>query len=319
MGWVGGTMDKPVVLYINHRNPHCGVQQFGRKMYDVLETTQRYTTHYIDIESEGEQNHWITALNPQIIVWNYYTNATMPWMRPEIVDAQRAKGVKTVCLFHEVPIGLPFDMILHQDPTAPREGNIRPLSRPIPVFNEYVEPTPFVSVGSFGFGLGGKGFDKIVEKVNNEFDTATIRLVIPFAAFGDAHGDGARSWISHCRAKITKPGITLDVRHDLLPETDLIRWLASNTINCFFYDENYGRGISGTVDYAIAAKRPFAITKSYQFQHIWKYNDTPVIGDRSLQQMIDQPTDYIDYFAELWSRNKLRDDFEAAFKELLHD
>lgn len=309
----------PKVLYLSHGTESCGVMQFGRRLITPALESKRYDISIRYVESYEQFAQAMHEVKPQIIVWNYYSEATMPWMFPGVVRAENAAGRKTMCIFHEVPIDhMEFQYYVHQDPTAVETDKIKPVSRPIPFYKGYTELPKVPTIGSFGFGLGGKGFTRLVDKVNADFTEAVIRLRIPYAAFGDKNGQGARQWAAECAARITKPGIKLDVQHDFVPEAELLRFLASNTLNAFLYDENYGRGISGTTDYALAAGRPIAISRSYQFQHLWQVDDRIVVGERTLQDMIDQGTEFHKVYFDKWGGDKLLRDWERLFDGALH-
>ena len=47
----------------------------------------------------------------------------------------------------------------------------------------------FIVIGSFGFGTPGKGFDKIIQYANTEFEMAIIKLIIthPHSISGDTY------------------------------------------------------------------------------------------------------------------------------------
>jgi len=301
------------VLFVNHREKQCGVGQFGKRLFTPALDSEKYNCYYIDIESDGECQYWIDATKPSIIIYNYYSGATMPWLDAGFLQRQQAKQLN---VFHEVPIGLPFDGIVHQDPTdeTPRWFHI---SRPIPEYTNKQSLPTTPTFGSFGFGLGGKGFSTLVEKVQEEYDSAIIRINIPYAAFGDSDGRGARDWANNCRARIRKGGILLEIGHEFFDEPQLLDFLASNSCNCFLYDANYGRGISGTLDYALAVDRPIAITKSYQFQHFWKYSDCCLVENKKLQDIIDAGTSPLEIYHGMWNNNQVRQDWEQIFDRVL--
>lgn len=298
------------VLFVNHRTQNCGVQQFGKRLFSPALKSEKFNCYYIDVDNEAECQHWINALTPSIIVYNYYTGATMPWLHDGFLRAQSAKQL---CVFHEVPIGLPFDGIVHQDPIDQTPGWFH-ISRPIPEYTNTQAHPEMPTFGSFGFGLGGKGFNTLVERVQEEYDTALIRINIPYAAFGDSDGRGAHSWANDCRARIRKPGILLEIGHEFFDESRLLDFLGSNSCNCFFYDANYGRGISGTLDYALAVDRPIAITRSYQFQHFWTYSDCCLIEQHSLHEILDVGTGPLNLYHEMWSNDQVLRDWEHIFQ-----
>jgi len=307
-----------VVLFVNSREKACGVHQFFYRLTKPMMTSIKYQCYYIDPDQEWEFNHWVTQLNPTIIVYNFYfSGQQMPWLTSDIIRRNRESGRKQLCIHHEGSVlDKGFDMILHQDPfnTDPQYFN---LSRPIPEYHNTHCTNDKVTIGSFGFGLGGKGFGRLVETVCNEFDTAHIKLSIPFAHFGDPTGTGATWWANHARSLLTKPGITLNITHNLMPENELLDFLASNDMNCFLYDGNGGRGISGTTDYALAVYRPIAITMSDQFKHLWKQDDSFVVEKHSLREILQRGNTPLDKFRAMWSTDKLVDSFEQAFNLIL--
>ncbi len=298
------------VLFVNHRSQNCGVYQFFKRLMEPALSSRFHECSYIETNEAWECQHWINQLTPDIIVFNFYTHATMPWLDQGFLDRQSAKKL---CLFHEVPIGLIFDGIVHQDPSDPKPPGWYHISRPIPVYNNTFKEPEIPTFGSFGFGLGGKGFDRIVRQVQEEYDEAIIRINIPFAEFGDADGRGARDWAASAKGNLSKSSIRLDISHAFFEERDLLDFLAQNTCNCFFYDENYGRGISGTLDYALAVDRPIAITKSWQFKHFWKLSDHCLIESHSLRDIAAAGTDPLRVYKDLWNFNQVRRDWDTIF------
>lgn len=304
------------ILFVNHRTKECGVQQMGARYYEVLKLTQKYQCFYIDVDERWECEHWMNELKPAAVVFNFYSGATMHWLSNEMIDSHR-NDFKQLCIYHELDLMTKgFDLLLHQDPDSTDPFPHWKLPRCIPDFPiTYPEPE-IATFGSFGFGLGGKGFGTLVKMVNEQYDEALVRLHIPFAAFGDADGKGARSWVASARELITKQGIELEVTHDFWDEPTLLDWLARNTCNAFLYDGNYGRGISGTVDYSLGVRRPIAITKSYQFKHVWMKDESFCVENKTLPEIIAMGTDHLEKFHDLWSQQNLIRSFEQALESL---
>lgn len=283
------------------------MQQYGQKIFRPL--LQLPNVYYIDVDSEHEFDHWAAQLNPDIVVYNYYSGATMPWLTPGKIAARRPR-FKQACIFHELPLdSMGFDRIIHQDPNEP--GGI---PRPIPSYPLSTVLDDMPTFGSFGFGLGGKGFRRVVEIVAQHYDRARVRLNIPFAHFGDANGAGARSYFADCHAA-AGPNIQLVITHILMEEPELVRWLSEHTANCFFYDENYGRGLTGTLDYALAARRPIAITKSWQFKHMWK--PELLVEETPLPTIVSNGIAPLKPFYAAWGDTALRAAFMTIFQEML--
>ena len=311
--------EKAIVLLVNHLEHNCGVYQFFLKLVRPLMQAKlpNYERFYIETNQEWEFDHWAQQINPDIILYNFYfSGVTMPWLSNG--KLQQNKHRKQIGLHHEGEMfDKGFDLILHQDPTN-TDTRYFNLTRPIPEYNApfLYKDNLYPIIGSFGFGLGGKGFGRVVETVCQQLETAHIRLRIPYAHFGDSNGDGARWWAQHCRnllAAYNKPNITLEISHDLLPQDELLDWLYGNDINCFLYDGNLGRGLSGTVDYALAVRKPIALTRSDQFRHIWTYDDRMLIENHSLPDIIKEGADYLEMYHDMWSNEKLVERFIQAF------
>src|SRR6185436_20491103 len=157
----------PRVLLVNHREANCGVYQFGTRLLRPVVKSDKYDVVYIETPELWEFEHWANTIQPQIVVYNYYPS-TMAWVNSDLLNRNRAL-FKQAAVFHEVPIKhMGFDMLLHQDPTNTEEGYVN-LARPIPVYqgntgaSTPVTGTDIPRIGSFGFGLGGKGFTRIVD------------------------------------------------------------------------------------------------------------------------------------------------------------
>ncbi len=304
------------VLFVNHKQDHCGVYQYFTKLVHPV-TESRDNWFYIETNEEWEHDHWIVSLEPDIVVYNFYfSGATMPWLTDNKIARQKTR-FKQLGIHHEGNMDSKgFDLILHQDPsnTDTRYFN---LPRPIPEYHNIQRARNIIPhIGSFGFGLGGKGFTRVVEQVVKEFDEAVIRINIPFAFFGDANGDGARSWATACKTIADrKQGIELYITHDLLPENQLLDFIAVNDVNCFFYDDNIGRGISGTLDYALAVRKPIAITHSDQFRHMW--DDNILIEKNTLRAIIQKGTDHLEPYYKKWNKEAMIVAFEQAFKQVM--
>jgi hypothetical protein len=173
-----------------------------------------------------------------------------------------------------------------------------------------------VSSGSFGFGLQGKGFNRLIAKVQEEFDEAIIRLHILFAEFGDPEGRGAQTIARTREELVWKKGIRLEVTHHYLTDAELLDFLAKNSINAFFYDQYLGRGISSVTDYALAVGRFLALSTSSMFRHLNR-NPSLQIELRSLKELLSIDQRYLDRIASSWCEENLIWDYERIADHVL--
>ncbi len=297
------------ILFVNSEEPQCGVHQYGKRVHQIIQKSKRYAFPYItDLRA-----FWPTfdQYKPEAVIFNYYPS-TMQWINHEFLAKV---PVPKIALYHEVEI-TGFNYYIHLDPTFFEKDNHFTSGRPLFEYNKtWVLPTIPV-IGSFGFGFENKGFDKIVTRVQSEFDEAIIRFHMPYAKFGDDDGVSARRIASNCKSLITKPSIRLEITHHFMEDEELLDFLAQNTINCFFFDNMYGRGISSSTDYALSVKRPIAITNNWMHRHMRNFQPTITIDNASLRWIIENG-DVLQPYRDLWSSNNLIRDYERILDAIL--
>ena len=298
------------VIFANHKEMQCGVHEYGLNVYNNIQHSKNFDIIYAEAEKGKEfVEHLKKHPDLYAIIYNYYPS-TMSWLDQKTLD-ERSKYVKQFILVHET--GTPeADGYIHLDPTYEEHYNHFKTVRPLLQYDGSYPSNDIPTIGSFGFGFGNKGFPEIVQRVNEEFDEARIKLVIPFAKFGDSDGKSAKSIASICRNIPLKSGIRLEISHNFLGTADVLKFLASNDINAFFYHPSYGRGISSVIDYALSVRRPIAITKSYQFKHLDNY---PIhIEDLNLVDILAQGVTPLEPIYKLWSRENLIKDYEKILE-----
>jgi len=311
------------ILFISHKKQQCGVYQFGLGVSKALEASRRFSFRYVecnDVES------FVTAVEdarPAAIIYNHHP-ATMPWLSRDLI--RRFKLVH-LGVMHETTQALAdgansdlFDYHIAPDPTLLlRNPIVFKTGRLVPRYQgrqQGPEP-PAPVVGSFGFGTQGKGFQRLILKVQEDFDHATIRLRIPFSAFFDADGAKARAIGEECRGLIVKPGIELELHHDFLSQDDLMDFLAGNSINAFLYEDQTGRGISSVIDFALAVGRPLAVTRSSMFRHVNRSRPSIAVEDSSLSDILARGSFPTARYMQEWTAENLVWDYERIVAAVL--
>ncbi len=309
------------ILIVSHKQKQCGVYQFGLNVANALKKSTKYSFVYAECSSPEEFFADINNIKPSAIIYNFHPS-TLPWLSKEMLDSIKVPHISVI---HEVTQTLadsvknsPFQYYTAPDPTLiPNNPIVFKTGRLIlPYVNKY--PLPQIpTIGSFGFGLSGKGFERVIHAVQQEYDQAHIRLHIPFAAFGDADGAKATAIAQRCQSLLVKPGIKLSLSHEFLSEDQLLDFLAQNTVNAFFYETHEGRGISSTIDYALAVQRPIAITKSTMFRHLFSAKPSICIEDSSLKQIINNGITPLMPFYTEWSESNLIKEYERIMNGIL--
>lgn len=306
------------VLFLNHKIVNCGVYQYGKRVVDILKTDTEITYIYEEIDCYEEYKNVLQKTTDIVaVIYNYHCS-TMTWLTH--VNIQRF--VKNIGIPHESPSYL-FDIICDIDPDGPETSNIFPLPRPIfenveelialPTENSYIND--FISIytdtdipifGSFGFGFNFKGFEKIIKLVNEQYDNAIIKFVIPVSHYYDGANIN-----SLCFNENKKPGIQILIHNDFFSTNDILKFLHSNTMNIFLYDKLNGRSISSTIDYALSVKKPLAISDSYMFKHI--YSDEICLYTNTIQHCLNNSEKYLHPFLEKYNNKNLR----SIFKKMI--
>jgi hypothetical protein len=312
---------KSKVLFVSHKEQQCGVYQYGRSIVDVLIKSKKISFVYAECSGPDEYFTSVDKVNPSAIIYNYH-QATLPWLTKKTMKKIRIPHIGIIHeMTQEVVDAADRSMFQYHIAADPTLLNKNPLvfktgRLVLGYTNSYALPE-IPTIGSFGFGTAGKEFQKLIARVQDEFDSAIIRLHIPFAAFGDSEGKAAHAIANQCKDVIKKSGIELKFSHDFLSQERLLDFLAQNSLNAFFYEENKGRGISSVIDFALAVQRPIAITKSSMFRHISSTWPSICVEESSLKDILQHGTGPISKYSMDWNEANLIWDYERIIASVL--
>ena len=299
------------LLIVNHGASRCGINQYGLNIYAALAPSNRYAIAYAECDSRADLSSAMQSYTPSIVLYNYFP-LTMPWL--DAAGTREFAGV-SMGMMHEVTqqdadaaTAEMFDLHLCPDPTLDERNPLCvKIPRIIPAYTGSVRPPARTRVGSFGFGIHDKGFVRLVETVQREFDEADIEIRMPFNDIVDVAGRSfALETAKRCRAAVKKRGIHLSISHDFVTKGQLLDFLAGNTLNAFFYDVNKHRGISSTIEHALAVDRPLAITRCGMFRHVTSVSPSICIEDNTLRQIVSNGTAPLAPLREQWTEARFR-------------
>jgi hypothetical protein len=308
-----------IVLFLNHATNNCGVYQYGKRLFDIIVKDDQITYVYREITNENEYIVVCGLENIGAIIYNYH-QSTMNWLQTGNIQ----KTVTNIGVVHESPEYL-FDIVCNLDPSMPSDVTHYSIPRPI---YENVDDLPaptgtareFILAhtdghipifGSFGFGFRNKGFHHIVTMINDNYDSAIIKFVIPVAHF-DPDSQTVNHMRTLCINANRKPGIVLMIHHEFLSNDDILSFLKSNTMNIFLYDDLHGRGISSAVDYAISVKKPVGVSNSHMFRNI--YSDSICLNKVSISDCMNNSVTYCDQFVKQYSHINMIQKFRDILK-----
>jgi hypothetical protein len=300
------------VLFVNHRQVRCGVQQFGRRIFDLVKDSKNVTYFYLEAESVNEYLSAVNYYQPEYIVYNWH-RGTMPWLSEDLITSR--KDIKHYFIYHEEFTRTNYDKYLffgdYDFSGGTKFGDKKVLlPRPLLEYSgSYIENS-IPTIGSFGFGFWQKGYHTLTKLVNDTFDRAILNYHMPYSFFGDPLHEQTNAVEKACLHEITNPGIKLRIYHTFLDDIGVLRFLAGNDINVFLYGEN-GEGISSVIDYALSVKRPIAVSDSRMFRHILK--DDIWVGRNSIQDIISKGTTPLEQFYSSWSITRFKECFDKEF------
>ena len=299
-------------LFLNHKIKNCGVYQYGQRLYEIVKNEKSV---YCEIENIHEYQNVQNVLDEKyiFIIYNFHTS-TMSWLNKNNIQ----KKVKNIGRVHESLSDF-FDKIIEIIPNQHEMSIPRPIfEKWNKVYNDFINYSePGVPIfGSFGFAFQNKGFDKIISIINEQFDKAIIKFVIP-GAYYQAHGVDINTTNSLVKNKLTsihvKPDIKIMITHDFYSNDEILTFLESNTMNIFMYDSMNGRSISSVIDYAISVKKPIGISDSNMFRHI--YSDTICLYKVSINECLKNSVNYFSRFLHEWSHKNMLLEFKKITSE----
>lgn len=312
---------KTPVLFVSYEERQCGVYQYGKNLFNAISKSQRYDFHYAGVKNFEEIDSQVNKLNCEAIIYNYHPQ-TLKFINPDL--ARRYKQVN-IAVMHEMTQAeadrMPDKFFQHYvmgDPTL-IENNpaVFKTGRLILPYTNTKKLPDVVTIGTFGFSVGSKGYQRLIDVVQDNFDEAIIRVHIPCNGIIDAEGFAARQQVEECRQRIRKPGIQIEASHEFLDREAMLDFLAGNTVNAFLYDQIKVAGISSSPDHAMAVQRPMAITKSIMFRHLHSIYPRITIEDTSLRQIIKNGIEPFAHLYTLWNEEHIRAEYESILAKTL--
>ncbi len=336
-------MKNGVILFVTHKPKQCGVFEFGRTVFNSISASRQYDFVKAECESLDELKKAIAQHKPSGIIYNYHPSV-LPWLctrigkgiyrnnlagiglpqagiihevTQQVADTATGYGNKYILGPSQKRLNSLFDFYIAADPTLLLKNPIvYKTGRLIPPFTQQQAEPGVTTIGSFGFATPKKGFEKLVLKVQEEFDEALVRINMPAADFGDPDGSNARLIASRCRELVKKPGIKLEISHRFLDDSALLDFLTGNSMNVFMYEDIEGRGISSAVDNALAVKRPVAVSRCPMFRHILQAKPSVCVEDNSLKEILQNGFAPLERITKDWTPGNLCWEYERILDSI---
>ena len=283
------------MLFVNPNRQKCGVYQFGLQAFEAIrELGFSYTEDLTSVPRNG------------VYLFNWHPGTNLAVLNA--ANLQTLGGISMGTLhdpYHDPPF---FRIKLRLDPTFADAPPYFGLPRILDDF-QFTDTAPSrVTVGSWGFGLGHKNYQRVITLVESQLQGALIRLHIPYSDWCDAQGAGARTIAEECKRLARSNDV--EVSHDYMSFGDFVKWAHGNSVNIFTCAENISAGISSCTDIALMAKRPIGVSKSMMYKHI--FSERTCIERTSLTAMIEGGQAHLDEFRRMWTPQTFREKIRLA-------
>lgn len=323
-------MKKTILIISKKRveNEMCGILLFSELYGNAASLSEKYNILHIFVNSLDDFLEAYELYKPEIVFYNF-SRRTTPWMME--LNWKKKVQCKNVIIemdatqttadnFHPSNC-FNFDYMTTIDPTIDVRliDNVFNLNHLMPTVNvpDYIEPE-ITKIGFHGAPSLNKGIVELVATVNYEFDEAEIVFHCPLNYTYSGHKpDEYMQNINLAKAQITKPGIKFTLCTDLLTDQELINKLSQNTINCYFNQDSPYSVRASSTDYALAAKRPIAITKSKCNKILWNVKPSICIQDNSIKTIIANGFEPLQEIYDKFTAENVCRDFENIIVKIL--
>jgi len=285
------------ILFLNHQQKQCGVYQYGKRTYDILKKSTTFNVLYSEVESLDEYLAVVKSTNFSGIIYNYH-NLTMQWLGRGMINP----NIKHYGIHHEgtLPTHIGFNYYLHANSTFRDTNNQFALPRPLfDGVSGGISEGKVPIISSFGFGFGHKNFGQIVRLVNDQFDKAIIKFVMPRAYYGDIDGSATAGVLPGCWNEMDNPNVTMEIIHDFLTDEQLLKFLSESDLNVFLYMETGNVGLSSAIDYSLSVNTPIAVNTTSMFRHIAL--PEICVENHTLPEIMERGSGILDPFRQRWS------------------
>lgn len=307
-----------MILFLGTALYRSAIYQFGSHVYDILKDSTKYPSVYAEVADLAEYRQLRDQISPDVIIYNYHY-VRMPWLTHDVLH--ETQNIAHVSLHHEADV-VAFKYYLFADPTLEPGGSLRyghyggmwyRIGRPLPRYTNTFTPPVIPTIGSFGIGVDKKNYKLLISRVNADYDQAIININIP----GEAQGIAALA--EQYRSRITKKGIQLNVTNSFMIEADLLDFLGKHTINVFYYTDSASPhvGISSATDYALAVRRPIAITKADRFRHLWSKAPEICLETHTIPQIVAGGIVPLQQFYDEWTPGHILAEMEANLDSIM--
>ena len=160
--------NRPLILFVSHKQRQCGVYEFGREIVDQLAHSQRYDFKFVECSGIHDFVQYVNQYDPAAVVFQWHPVA-VPWAADA---ASFCSDIPVLATTHDLTKSIADDwqdnsvdvLIAHEPELGTSNMRFVTAPRPIPEFVGSIDvPQSPIRVGSFGFADHSKNFHEIVK------------------------------------------------------------------------------------------------------------------------------------------------------------
>ena len=295
------------VILVTGPTKECGIFQYADSVFEILKTSKRYDFEFFATGSSDYFMNYVEETSPYAVIYNHHPS-TLAWLnngvtRP-IANSTQIKQLAIVGHEH-VNKFTGVSSYIFTDPRKETLGDEYSGVPPITYYDDiqYSKPNDVLKIGTSGISNITKNLEQIIGLINEQFsEDVILNLHLANGAYVDPSGGLSNSLENRCR-KLAKSNVQINVTNQFFQKKELITWLNQNDINLYWYKTPNVPGVSGSVDRALASKKPFGVNDSTFLSHTRKdFND---LTKTSIKDIIAGGIEPFQEFYDAWNPNKL--------------
>lgn len=304
-------MKKVLVFTGPERN--CGIFQYAESLVEAFNSaSSRYVFELVPTADKMFARDKIASEMPAAIIYNHHP-WTLDWLDSGFTrPVKNELAVKQIMIVGHEHINqyVGIDAYVHTDPEFIPHDNSYAGIPPITYYSDiqYQSPSDVLRLGTSGIGNRTKNLQRIIEIINEQFtEHVILNLHVSDGAYVDATGNLSNSLIDVCKQH-AKSNVEINVTRGFLSKRELIIWLNQNDVNLYWYHTPEVPGVSGSVDRALASRKPFGVNSSSFLSHVKRhYNNLERV---SIKSIVDNGIKPLKEFYDIWNPHKLVERYE---------
>jgi hypothetical protein len=305
------------VLLVTGESKECGIYQYADSVFEILKTSTKYEFDFLATNNKEDLYNHLEENDTVAIIYNHHPH-TMNWLNSSITRPIHNAGlVKQIAIFgHEhLNTFTGADYYIHTDPNAELEENEFAGIPPITYYDDiqYSKPNGTIKIGTSGISNRTKDLPTLIRLINEQFtEDVILNLHVSDGVFVDPTGKLSGALVDKC-LELANSNVKINFTRDFLSKKDLISWLNQNDINLYWYQTPEVPGVSGSIDRALASRKPFGVNHSSFFSHVRRdFND---LTKTSIKDIIAAGVEPLQEFYDAWNPTNLLNLYESIIEK----